>query len=75
MKKPIKGWALKNDNNRFVWKNKVLFSDPIKTVLFRTRAQAVQYMKNINAPWGEMRPVRVEIFIKETHDDDITALD
>lgn len=71
----IKGWALKNHRNRFVWKNKVLFSDPVRTVLFRTRAQAVQYTKNVNAPWGEMKPVRVEILIKETHHDDLAALD
>ena len=72
--KTTKGWALKNSRG-LVWKNRVMFSDPVKTALFKTRRHALQYLRNIDQAWGDTKPVRVEIFIKEIQDDNISAID
>lgn len=60
-----KGWALKNKRNFLVWKENRFFYDPIKTIVFKTRGDAIHYIKNVNAVYGEVLPVRIEIEIKE----------
>lgn len=63
--KQIKGWALKNKRGHLIWKVNQAFYDPIKTAIFRKRGQAVQYLKNINAPWNEAKAVQIIIEIRE----------
>ncbi len=71
----VRGWALKNKRNFLVWKEYRFFYDPIKTIIFKTRGDALQYIKNVNAAYGEVRPVRIEIEIKEIENGNTKLVD
>ena len=66
--KLIKGWALKNNRGGLIWKIRKLSNDPIKTMLFATRGDAMQFAKNMGAELDELTPVRVDIDIREAND-------
>jgi len=66
--KLIKGWALKNKRGGLIWKIRKLSNDPIKTMLFATRGDAMQFAKNMGAELDELTPVRVDIDIREAND-------
>ena len=59
---------MKNKRGGLIWKIRKLSNDPIKTMLFATRGDAMQFAKNMGAELDELTPVRVDIDIREAND-------